>query len=59
MQSYRQQVDQALAANDLPGLGARLKLPVGWSFRARKLTAPLEVKATGKATVVQDELKNT
>lgn len=59
MQSYSQQVDKTLSAKDLPGLGARLKLPAGWSYRARKLTVTLEIKATGKATVLQDELKNT
>jgi hypothetical protein len=59
MQSYSQQVDRAQSAKDLPGLAARLKLPAGWSFRARKLAATLEIKATGKATMVQDELKNS
>jgi hypothetical protein len=59
MQSYSHQVDNTLSSKDLPGLSARLKPPIGWSFRARKLTAKLEVKASGKATVIQDELKNT
>ena len=59
MQSYSHQVDNTLSSKDLPGLGARLKPPIGWSFRARTLTATLELKATGTATVVQDELKNT
>jgi hypothetical protein len=59
MQSYSHQVDDTLSSKDLPGLGARLTLPTGWSFRARTLTATLELKASGTATVVQDELKNT
>lgn len=59
MQSYSLQVDSKLACKDLPSLAARLKLPKGWSFGARTLTAQFTLTATGKATVVQDDLKNT
>ena len=59
MQSYAQIVDADLSESDLPGLGARLVLPDGWSYRARTLDAPLVVRTPGEATVVQDELQNT
>lgn len=59
MQSYAQIVDPALTESDLAGLGARLTLPTGWSYRARTLDAPLLVTTRGEATVVQDELQNT
>ena len=59
MQSYAQIVDPALTESDLAGLGARLTLPTGWSYRARTLEAPLLVTTRGEATVVQDELQNT
>jgi hypothetical protein len=60
MQSWSQQIDPTLAEADLAGLGARLRLPAGWSFAARTLTAPLRVVTTGTtAKVLQDELKNS
>lgn len=59
MQSYAQIVDARLSESDLPGLGARLTLPMGWSYRARTLDADLHVRTPGRATVVQDELQNT
>ena len=59
MQSYSHQVDDTLTTSDLPSLGERLQLPTGWTFRARALTSELVVQATGQATVVQDELRNT
>ncbi len=44
----------------LADLGARLKLPEGWAFRSRVLTADLRVTAVDEvATLVQDELANT
>lgn len=59
MQSYAQIVDPALDEAALPGLAARLRLPVGWRYRVRTLSAPLEVRSGGAATVVQDDLQNT
>ena len=59
MQSFAQITDPALTEADLPGLGARLSLPTGWRYQVRVLTAPLEVRSNGAATVVQDDLQNT
>lgn len=59
MQSYAQTVDPALAYADLPGLGARLTLPAGWRYEVEVPQADLLLVAGGKATVVQDDLKNT
>ncbi|MBL8625336.1 MAG: hypothetical protein JNK64_28755 [Myxococcales bacterium] len=59
MQSYAQIVDPALTEAALPGLGARLAPPAGWRYQVRTLAAPLEVRAAGTATVIQDELQNT
>ena len=59
MQSYAQIVDPKLTIDDLAGLGNRLKLPKGWSFRTRMLDADYALKADGTAYVVQDDLFNT
>ncbi|MBX7192108.1 MAG: hypothetical protein K1X94_08630 [Sandaracinaceae bacterium] len=59
MQAYAQIVDPALSSGDLPGLGTRLSLPVGWSYRARTLDATLVLDTPGMATVLQDELQNS
>jgi len=59
MQSYAQIVDPALTYADLPGLGARLKLPAGWSYAAVTPTQDLLLVASGTAIVIQDDLKNT
>jgi hypothetical protein len=59
MQSYAQILDPALTLADLGRLGARLRLPQGWRYRARRLTRPLVLRARGGATILQDELQNT
>ena len=59
MQAYAQIVDASLTEADLPTLGQRLALPVGWSYSTRVLDAPLEVSTPGEAVVIQDELQNT
>jgi hypothetical protein len=59
MQSYAQIADPALREADLAGLGTRLRLPMGWAYRTRRLAADLRVRTPGQATVVQDELQNT
>jgi hypothetical protein len=58
MQSYSQIVDPKLTLDDLAGLGKRLKLPKGWTFRTRILQADYALKAKGTAYVVQDDLFN-
>lgn len=60
MQSYSQKFDPTLAADQLAGLGSRLKLPAGWTFSSRMLEAELEVRdVDGIAVVVQDDLENS
>ena len=59
MQSYSQIRDPNLRIGQLKSLGERLDLPTGWHFRTRRLRHGLTLKATGKATIVQDDLLNT
>jgi haloalkane dehalogenase len=59
MQSYSEIVDPNLRMADLQNLGGRLKLPAGWTFSTRILSAPLTMIATGEAHIVQDEFENT
>ncbi len=59
MQSYAQIVDPALSLADLPGLGARLMLPKGWTYSTRTLDRDYQLEAKGTAYVLQDELDNT
>jgi hypothetical protein len=59
MQAYSQIVDKTLTYDDLPSLGARLKLPSGWRYSSIVPDKDLVLGAQGKATVVQDELENT
>ena len=60
MQSYSQKLDPTLSADQLAGLGGRLKLPAGWTFSSRVLDAELEVRdVDGVAVVVQDDFENT
>jgi hypothetical protein len=59
MQSYAQIKDPSLRLTSLSSLGRRLKLPLGWRYRVRKLRKPLVLDARGHATVLQDELQNT
>lgn len=59
MQSYSQIVDKKLGLEDLPGLGTRLALPDGWSYRTRVLRKPFVLRADGRATITQDDLTNT
>ncbi|WP_157505628.1 hypothetical protein [Geminicoccus roseus] len=59
MASYSQAVDPDLSAEDLAGLGERLKLPEGWRFRVRTLDQDLSLVSGDKgASVVVDELGN-
>ena len=60
MQAYCVGVDASLTQENLSGLGSRLALPDGWSFRTRVLEEELVADTTDHlATVVQDELENT
>ncbi len=59
MQAYAQIVDPKLTYADLPTLGAKLKLPAGWTYAMQTPAQELVLTADGKATVLQDDLKNT
>jgi hypothetical protein len=59
MQSYAQIVDPKLSYDDLPKLGARLKLPKGWRYQVHTLTADYTLTANGTAHLVQDDLFNS
>jgi len=60
MQAYCIGVDPTLTEDALPGLGDRLALPEGWTYRTRVLDEELVVDTSASlATVVQDELENT
>jgi hypothetical protein len=60
MQAYCTGVDTTLNEKSLPGLGERLALPKGWSFRTRVLEEELIVDTSRSvARVLQDELENT
>ena len=59
MQSYSQIVDPDLGYDELRGLGDRIGLPDGWSYRSRRPKQNIVLRANGQATIVQDGLKNT
>jgi hypothetical protein len=59
MQAYAQILDPSLTIGKLRTLGRRLDLPAGWRYRTRRLAHDLAVGASGRATIVQDELQNT
>lgn len=60
MQAYCIGVDPTLTQDSLAGLGERLALPAGWSYRVRVLDEELVVDTTAAvATVIQDELENS
>jgi hypothetical protein len=60
MQTWSQQIDPTLSEADLARLGDRLHLPDGWTFRTRRLRAPLRVVTTdAPAHVLQDDLMNS
>jgi hypothetical protein len=59
MQSMSQSVDPKLELADLPKLGARLKLPNGWSYQSGILNEDLRVGSLKEnAVVIRDELGN-
>ena len=60
MQAYCIGVDPTLDLDALPGLGDRLALPDGWTYRTRVLEEELVIDTTDRlATVLQDELENS
>ncbi|HET7714888.1 MAG TPA: hypothetical protein VFK86_04610, partial [Bauldia sp.] len=59
MQTFAEIVDKDLTMDDLAGLGDRLKLPRGWSYKSRVLDAELRLTASGEAYLIQDELQNS
>lgn len=59
MQSLSLIADPTLTFADLPTLGSRLTLPMGWTYAARTLSAELVLDADGEATVLTDDLSNT
>ena len=60
MQAYCIGVDPTLTEDALPGLGDRLALPDGWTYRTRVLDEELVVDTSDHlATVLQDELENS
>lgn len=59
MQSYSQIVNKKETLDDLAGLGAKLKLPKGWTYSTRVLDKDYDLVATGLAYVVQDDFLNT
>ncbi|WP_376767825.1 hypothetical protein [Segnochrobactrum spirostomi] len=59
MQSYARIIDPKLSYKELPALGSRLKLPAGWTYSEQVPAKTLMLVAKDKATVVQDDLKNT
>lgn len=59
MQSYAQIVDKQQTLDDLAGLGAKLKLPKGWTYATRILDKDEELVATGIAYVLQDDFLNS
>jgi hypothetical protein len=60
MQSWSRQTDPELDEAGLATLGPRLRLPAGWTYNARRLTAPLRVVTTETdARVLQDDFRNS
>ncbi len=59
LQSYSLEVDRTLNEQALDTLAQKLKLPKGWQYRVRTLSADLIVSSTGQAHVLQDDLKNS
>jgi hypothetical protein len=60
MQAYCVGVDPTIDEPSLAGLGERLALPEGWTYRTRVLDTELVVDTSQSvATVLQDELENS
>ena len=62
MQVYGHQIDPGLKPENLDQLGAKLKLPAGWTFETKTLAADLSIepgRAGGIAHILRDNLTNT
>jgi hypothetical protein len=60
MQSWSQQVDPALAEDDLLTLAERLQLPEGWTYDYKTLTEDFVVETRAEdAQVLGDDLRNS
>ncbi len=59
MQSASREIDKDLTISDLSTLGSRLKLPKGWTYRARVLDQDVTYHINGTAYVIQDDLNNS
>ena len=59
MQAYAQMIEKGLSYDDLPGLGARLKLPPDWRYESVVPATDLVLGAHGAAIIVQDDLEDT
>lgn len=59
MQSYANIVDPDLSYRQLRGIGGRIGLPDRWSYRSHRPKRKIVLRANGRATIVQDGLKNT
>ena len=58
MESYTTAADPTLTSAKLADLGSKLRLPKGWRYRVRTLTQDLEMRSSGGATLVMDDLHN-
>jgi hypothetical protein len=59
MQAYAQMIDKSLSYDDLPRLGARLKLPAGRRYESMVAASDLVLGAHGAVIIVQDDLDDT
>lgn len=60
MQALCMGVDSSMSEEQLPSLGARLRMPTGWTYRERILERELIIDTTqSMATVLQDEFENS
>ena len=59
MQSYPEKPENSLSYADLPSLGGRLKLPLGWRYETMTPATDLILRAQNRAVIVQDDLDDT
>ena len=59
LQAASQEIIKDQKPEDLDSLQGKLKLPEGWTFKARTLTEDVIFKIRGEAHVIQDEFRNT
>lgn len=59
LQAASQEIIKDQKPEDLDSLPEKLKLPEGWTFRARILTEDVIFEIRGEAHIIQDEYRNT